>query len=767
MVRPTRRHFLKAASVVAASTATGKKLWASVAPSDLGDHLAAQGRDYQLRYLRATDRLEVRDSAGRLIFAAPLQPVLVLADAQTGRPLPPPTVAKREQRLDADRIHFLYTLADGAGEIRISLRLTEGGFRLEPVEYRSASATDLVSLHSFAHPAPQPAPGLEAGFLVVPGISEGSSVSPIQSNEVGIHETVWLGRGSGAQGLNQQWGLPVHYFCGFSRHNPGAGTRESWTTGQSSAFTCGLADLPGGDLFLNMSGGNSSLLIDYRGDLWQHLRGPGTFTLGPSLWFTFADTYRESIRRYYLALKDERVVTVPPASDRKLATMLATQFCTWGAQVTRGKLGKLLDQEFLETIYTELAASGMKAELVSIDDKWEGIYGGLTHDAARLPHFEAFLDRIRADGRKVGLWTALMRCEDPATMGLTLDNMLRTPDGKPLREDGGYYILDFTQPQVAQVLRDLVIRFMQRYKPDLVKFDFGYELPTVRQAAPADKTFMGERLLSRGLQIVIPAMRSVNPDVVVMYYNLSPLYLDFFDLHGLDDMFQAYREFAVEANRRIFFASLLGELGVPVYGSSGYDWRSDPEIWFDSAASGTIGSLNDFTLDDAGEKPTPRTLALYNGVRRAIRHTRTSRIVAIAGPEPAPTLGAHAHTWARLEGEQLVLLARRPLPPWSDLPAQMTGEESALYATVDSEMPVIVASKTADAIPQSSSLVLVPFGEGPVAIRTRQQKPAHITLHYLGGAVTRQVTQPAAGWLRITPPGSLHSSPLESVEIAF
>ena len=164
-----------------------------------------------------------------------------------------------------------------------------------------------------------------------------------------------------------------------------------------------------------------------------------------------------------------------------------------------------------------------------------------------------------------------------------------------------YYIIDFTQPAVAKVLSDLVRKFIRRYKPDLFKFDFGYELPAAGIAAPQDKKWTGERLMWKGLDIVIKAMREENPDLVVMYYQLSPLFLDYFDLHSTDDLFLAAGEYDLEANRRIYFSSLLGPLGIPTYGSSGYDWASAPNIWFDSAAVGTIGSLNDFQADEQGE----------------------------------------------------------------------------------------------------------------------------------------------------------------------
>jgi hypothetical protein len=58
-------------------------------------------------------------------------------------------------------------------------------------------------------------------------------------------------------------------------------------------------------------------------------------------------------------------------------------------------------------------------------------------------------------------------------------------------------------------------------------------------------------------------MREENPDLAVMYYNLSPLFLDYFDLHSPDDLFADTGDYDVEANRRFYFSSLMGTLGVP------------------------------------------------------------------------------------------------------------------------------------------------------------------------------------------------------------
>jgi len=56
---------------------------------------------------------------------------------------------------------------------------------------------------------------------------------------------------------------------------------------------------------------------------------------------------------------------------------------------------------------------------------------------------------------------------------------------------------------------------MKRYRPDLVKFDFGYELPSLDTGVPKDMNWAGEKLLAKGLDVVVNAMREENPDLEV------------------------------------------------------------------------------------------------------------------------------------------------------------------------------------------------------------------------------------------------------------
>jgi len=760
-------------STMSMLTAASRKLFGSIeAPSifSQGGEMRVQGQNYIWEYSQAEDTVRLRDSQKRIIVDGKLQPAVIVAPAHdaSGRLCTPGKVSGCHA--ERDRVTIEYEKVNGGARVSVTWRFDEHGIWLEPVMYETPTAEDVVSLHYFSEVnEASHQPSLHSTYLVVPGISEGSSVSPIIRDYMHLNQNVWLGRGSFIPGLNQQWGLPLHYFCGFSIDSS-AGLRNMYTKGRSEAFTCGLADLPSGDLFLNLYQGKCSPWIDYRSDLWKHVRGPGKLSLGATLLWSVAPDYYEAIAAYYRSLREAGVIHVHQNSPRKTAVSLTPQFCTWGSQVDENKEQERLDEAFLNQTFQALKASGLKPGLFSIDDKWEGAYGNLEHSTTRLPHFEQFLDKLREEGYLVGLWAALMRCERPADIGLTEDNMLKRPDGTPyLAKNSGtthYYILDFTQPAVAKVLSDLVRKFIRRYKPDLFKFDFGYELPAASIAAPQDKRWTGELLMWKGLDIVIKAMREENPDLVVMYYQLSPLFLDYFDLHSTDDLFLAAGEYDLEANRRIYFSSLFGPLGIPTYGSSGYDWASAPSIWFDSAAVGTIGSLNDFREDEQGEANTPEFVAKYNGIAKTLRPTNIFNIVPLGAIPEAPTFGAHAHSWVRIEDGQLVLLAFRPPVPGDENLLASERIDPRFEDVVRSTVPVVVASRGRSSVTHDGKLAIVPYGEDKITIRRELGERAKMISHYFGGTVTQDETLIQGGWLKVNAVArSAEGKPLEWIEV--
>jgi hypothetical protein len=582
---------------------------------------------------------------------------------------------------------------------------------------------------------------------------------------MGVELTSWLGRGSSpAPGLLQQWGLPAHYFCGFHRNKDGA-IKSSMSRYLSDAFCCGLADLPNGDLFFETNHGRHSLIVSYRSDVWGHLHGPGRLTLGAKLYWTLGPNYYEAIRAYYRGLIQAGVIQRKTNSAKKNAVLLSPQFNCWGAEVAAEKAGPHLDEATLNSFYKELKASGMKAKMFVIDDKWEGKYGALQHSAERFPHFEEFRQQVRADGLYFGLWAAFMRCEDPADLGLNISHMLHLADGKPLvsaGDDAKYYILDFTQPEVEKVLRALAKRFVERYKPEFVKFDFGYELPPLSVAAPQDMSWAGEKLMLKGLDVVVKGMREANPDLVVMYYSLSPLFAEYFDLHSPDDLFMAAGEYDLDANRRFFFSSLLGEIGMPTYGSGGYDWITMPEIWFDSALIGTLGSLNSFTGDEQDSMPTPERIAKYNGLTHVLRPTNTFTIEPVDVDYLGPARGARSSSWARLEGEEVVAVALRN--------RRLDGRKGTgkFRDLVQTNASVVVASKTREGIARASKLAVVPFGDGELTLQRAggQAGYAEAAEHCFGGEVKKSRLPIRDRVLRVPLRERLESgSPVEWIEL--
>ncbi len=326
-----------------------------------------------------------------------------------------------------------------------------------------------------------------------------------------------------------------------------------------------------------------------------------------------------------------------------------------------------------------------------------------------------------------------------------------------------YYILDFTRPEVEKVLGDRARQFVRRYKPDLVKFDFGYEIPSLATVAPYDMNWAGERMMQKGLDVIVKSMRQENPDMVVMYYHLSPLFADYFDLHSGDDMFMAKGEYELEANRRFFFSGLCGEFGMPTYGSSGYDWGSEPEIWFDSSVIGTIGSLASLGgLDEVGGGLTPRIAAKYNGLKQTLRHTNQFSVVPLDPVFDAVTRGAHASSWVRLESGKPMLLALRTLR--LDGGRGITEYKDILSTTCS----VVVSSCSEDALGQTAKLAVVPYGDGVLTLHVKAHgsSVAEIKEHLYKDKPAERLIHIREGILKIP----LHEtaqngSPVEWIEI--
>jgi hypothetical protein len=729
-----------------------------------GNTIRATGREYKWEWNQDTDQFRLLDKWDIEIATGKLQPAVLVQPA--GTTVTRRAVAGKPARVDVQgsAINIRYEGVNGSATLSLTWQFEDEGFWLEPVIYESPAGEDVISLHYFSQGTGDAVrPSLQSQYFVLPGASETSALSPILNSDYGgarIDTTFWVGRGwTGGPGILQAWGLPVHYFCGYHRSSydfqqtPPAKLPNLPPSEFLTAFCCGLAEVPSGDLFLESRNGLCGLIVSYRSDLWGQVRGPGRLTLGAKLYWAVGPNYYEAIRQYYRGLLKAGVIRRKINSPHKNAVALAPSFCTWGDQVARGQSPDNFDEPTLNAIYEKLKASGIGVKLFSIDGYWEGKYGSLRHSHERFPHFDEFLARLRADGRYVGLWSAFMRCEDPAEVGLTEAHLLRLPNGKPFIIDSGsnsanakrFFIMDITQPEVQKVVRDLARGFIKRYRPDFVKFDFGYELPSLAAAAPKDMNWAGERLLLKAMEVVVKAMREENPDIVVMYYSLSPHFIEYFDLHSPDDLGYCAGDFDLEANRRFFFSSLLGEIGMPTWGSSGYEWTTSPNIWFDSAAIGTLGSLGSFYGPDPEALATPARVAKYNGLSHVLRQSETFSIIPVDAEFHGPARGAHISSWARVEKGEVVLVALRERC-WDGQKGR-----GRFRDVVSSNTTVVVASKTESGLERASRLAIVPFGDGEVVLTRGIDGPgaAQITEHYFrGGSATTRI-QILNGRLRV------------------
>jgi len=664
-----------------------------------------------------TDKFWLHDKNQRLIVRAQHKPLIVTSPIQ----LEFTTVT---HEIQADQIRITYHGQNPASSVTVIWSFHPNFISLEPFLLTLPADVDLVQIVYFPQAdGDSYKPSMYSHYAVVPGLSMSTNISPIVDLHSRLNTTAVLGSGAmRGPGLTQQWGLPAHYFCTFN-------TSDRWNAigakaEQSEAACWGLATLPQGDFRLEIREIGISPILNLRTDLWKHK--PDTF--GFHFLITFGENYHEAIRKYYQVLQREKFISPKTHSPKKQEVLLAPQYNTWGVESALALPPEQLTEDLVRDIFGKYQRSGMRAKTFVIDDKWEGVYGELKHDPERFPNFENLLKDIRSQGYNIGLWAAFLRCQNPAALGLDESHLLQTHEGKPLwlnHQTSRYGIFDMTQPKVQEVLRQRAKDFIRRYKPDLIKFDFGYELPSLDVAAPQDMTYAGERLLQKGLEIIVGAMKEENPDLVIMYYGLSPLLIDYYDLHSPDDLVYCIGDYDLETNRRIFFSSLCGELGMPTYSSSGYDWDSAIDIWFDAVASGSLGSLHCFDGDENGEKPSAKHIAKFNGINSLVRKEARFTTKPVHAKWQGGLRAGFSPSWERIENDKTVLLALRT--------HQFDGKPIPThYKNIQSDVMLVIAALDDESIGESSHIGIVSFGDGYCSIKSKYRQ-AKLIEHHLDG----------------------------------
>jgi len=204
----TRRDFVQLPQAAA--------LAAQTAPSTFRTSKAAYAFDWS----RDTDRFRLLDSRGLVVTTGLLQPVVIVHRSGQRHAAAGKVAGVRS---GADFLAVTYEAVNGGSALRLELRFDEDGLWIEPIAYDSAAEEDIVSLHYFAEAdADEIRPNLRCTHWVVPGFSESSHLGPLIQAEMGFNATCWLGHGGSTDkpGLMQQWGLPSHFYCGFTRNTP-------------------------------------------------------------------------------------------------------------------------------------------------------------------------------------------------------------------------------------------------------------------------------------------------------------------------------------------------------------------------------------------------------------------------------------------------------------------------------------------------------------------------------------------------------------------
>lgn len=690
-----------------------------------------------------TDIFWLHDKNQCLISRALHRPLLVTSPTL-------PDFSHTTYEIQDDQLRITYREQNPASSLTVIWSFHPDFISLEPFLLTLPKGVDLVRIIYFPEKDGNSyKPSMYSHYVVVPGLTMSTNISPIVDLHSRLNTTAVLGSGAmRGPGLTQQWGLPAHYFCTFN-------TSDRWNAigakaEQSEAACWGLATLPQGDFRLEIREIAISPILNLRTDLWKHKPD----SLGFHFLIAFGENYHEAIRKYYQILQREKFIT-----PKKQEVLLAPQYNTWGVESALALPPEKLTEDLVRDIFGRLQRSGMHAKTFVIDDKWEGVYGELKHDPERFPNFESLLNDIREQGYNIGLWAAFLRCQNPAALGLDESHLIQTHEGKPLwldHQTSRYGIFDMTQPKVQEALRQRAKDFIRRYKPDLIKFDFGYELPSLDIAAPQDMTFAGERLLQKGLEVIVGAMKEENPDLVIMYYGLSPLLIDYYDLHSPDDLVYCIGDYDLESNRRIFFSSLCGEIGMPTYSSSGYDWDSALDIWFDSVASGSLGSLHCFDGDENGEKPTAAHIAKFNGINSLVRKEAHFTTQPIHAKWQGGLRAGFSPSWERIENGKTVLLALRthhfdgkPTP-------------SGYKDIVQTNMMMVIASLDDESISASTHIGIVPFGDGRCTIKSVYHHAKFIEHHFNGKQTVSRLTFKDQLTLKL-----VQHETLEWVEIIF
>ncbi|SEJ20950.1 hypothetical protein SAMN05216327_107103 [Dyadobacter sp. SG02] len=548
----------------------------------------------------------------------------------------------------------------------------------------------------------------------VPGAKAGTVQSYFRSWDFG-HTTIALGN------FGPSMGTP--YGAAFPRPVlfAGMGSDGGW-------LTAGAGRVPNAAMSLKIQSTRGCLQFLYREDLW------GTPTGKTRIWkdlarFAIDTTAYGSFRQYYASFPGVEKSN----AGESLRKQTASIWNTWG--MWRWKKYPIRPiADFMEK---------MQNEVMVLDDPWESSQGSGVPDLKKFPDFYQDIAYIRNKGVEVGVWETIGWIKDTVACGLGKKDLILDKNGKPCManwnfdpQGDAYYCMDFSSEKTRKFLWDRTVRIMKEIKPRVIKLDFGYGLPNPDMGAPRDPALRGERHTFALMQQIAKAAKSVDPDVVIMGYGISPLWVPLTDLVSMDDQGDLWFDLHRGHQEWSVWASLLSGYGVAISGSSCYDWALDDGILLNSAILGSPGAVLPSEIAENEQVPPQflnRRLAVNLWHRRTAKWEPRWYNSSTGNMQGPPQLKC----WGRVEEGNLTALVLRE------------GERAQTVENINWTGQWALISQDNAPITTSGQVALIPFAPGHITLFT-QNKPTKIIHRNINGESTLDHWKWADGKLTIT-----------------
>ncbi|RRB01218.1 hypothetical protein [Larkinella rosea] len=474
----------------------------------------------------------------------------------------------------------------------------------------------------------------------------------------------------------------------------------------------GAGSIPDAAMVFQIQSSNGSLQYLYREDLWNKPAGSQRVWTEP-LRIAWSATAYDAYEAYFNSFGP-----FTPVSE----THQLNVWNTWGDFKNRDFNLKAITDKALD----------FKADVLAIDDSWESSQGSGLWFEQRFPNYRADLDYARSKGLKTGYWQNVVWIDKPEQFGLTADDLLCGTDGQPVKTSwnmnphgSGNYCLDPSSAKAVALIQNRTRKIVRELKPDLLKLDFGYGVPSPNLATARNPAFRGEKLAYTLIKLIADAAREINPTITVQYYSIHPLFRDIQNLLALDDLGDAGGREAEGHGQWSIWSSLAGRQGMAIMASSGYDWNADDEVLLNTAIIGSQGAVLPRKLNDGSAVPArkiSRRVALARWHRRSVGWTplwlNSPKGDFLQEPKP--------NCWGRLENNRLTALALRESSVPFDRSLIRNIQFRGRWAIISQDDQSIFDAKKVALVPFDGGFVEMPFGKAPskvVAVFNKEEKP--------------------------------------------